>query len=120
MSLTWYHIVWLLLPLFFILMALWSKLEMMSGRPRRDHPSDILNQAIFVLFAVIVCILLDKYVLTSVYESVVPDWIPLGLLRFLLLPAVLLAAAMAFGPSNDIRITQAPRPTKSKDSKGKK
>jgi hypothetical protein len=105
------YIIWILLPLMFFSLALWSKLEQISGKPKRDHVGDLVTQGFFVLICVIISFGIDYYFLPSLYAFIAIPWIPLGFYQVLLLPVVLFIAGKITGPSMDIRITKAPRPT---------
>lgn len=111
----WY-VVWLMFPLCFFLIALWSKLEALGGKSRKENPGDIMRQGFFLLICALVCIGFDHYLLPGLYEYIESDWLPYGLLQFMLFPAVLYLAAVTIGPSVDIRITRAPSPTRSKSN----
>ena len=108
------YLVWILIPLTFFLLALWSKLEQMSGRPKKDHPGDLVRQGFFISGCVVVSIVIDHFLLPYLYSSFSPVWVPYGLYELLLLPLILYVAAISFGPSSDIRITKAPHPSSKK------
>ena len=102
------YIVWFLFPLFFFGIALWSKLEEVSTKKaKRENPGDFLQQGLFVLACVIVSVLIDQFVLESIVSHF-PDFAPLGFYQIILLPLVLLVAAMTVGPSEKIRISKPP------------
>ena len=105
------YAIWILIPLVFFTLALWSKLEGISGKQKKDNPADLIRQGLFVSGCVIVAILIDQYLLTSLYQSFSPEWIPFGFYEVLLLPLILFLAAQFIGPSKSIRITKAPRPS---------
>ncbi len=94
------YTVWLLIPAFFFLLALWGLLENFSSRKGKKHkPGDQLKQGIFVLFCVLICIGLDRTVLEDVTNAIFPEWLPLEFFRALLLPLVLYLGALLIGPS---------------------
>ena len=105
------YAIWILIPIVFFLLALWSKLEQMSGRPKKDHPGDLVRQGIFISGCVVVAIIIDHFFLPYLYSYISPAWIPYGLYEVLLLPFILYVAAVAIGPSTDIKIIKAPRPS---------
>ncbi len=106
---TFFYIVWIGLPAIFFLLALWSKLEEMSGLPKKDRPDELFKQGGFLLLCSLVAILFDYYLLDSIYEQFSPDWIPKGFYLLILLPVILLIAAKIVGPSKDILISKAPK-----------
>lgn len=108
------YVIWCAIPGFFFLMALWGKLETMSGKNQRDDIRDFFNQGLFVSMCVITSFFIDKYLLPGIVESFAPEYLPLGFFEVLLLPFVLLLAAKLFGGSNEIRILKAPHPSERK------
>lgn len=115
------YAVWILIPVFFFTLALWSKLEQASGKPKRDRPDDLVKQGFFISICVVVSIFLDQYALPPLYEMISVSFIPLGFFQVLLLPFVFVVLAQVIGPTKDIKITKAPRPTENKKkSKNKK
>lgn len=93
------YAVWFLIPLSFLLIALWSKLEDLSGRERHENVGDYIRQGGFLFICAVVCVLLDSYLLEGFYLSLSPDWIPLGFYQVLLFPFVLVIMAKLIGPS---------------------
>lgn len=111
---TLFYAAWLGLPLIFFTLALWSKLEELSGMQKKDRPADMMRQGGFVLLCGLIAVAIDYYLLEDLYNSLSPDWIPLGLYRLLLLPVVLLLGAKFAGPTREIKISKAPRPSQYK------
>lgn len=105
---------WIALPLFFFLTALWGKLETASDKRKREDVRDFFYQGIFVSVCVGIAIIIDQYFLEAIANSLAPEYLPLGFFQVILLPFILLVAAKVIGPSADIRITKAPRPTERK------
>ena len=99
-------------------MALWSYLEKVSNKAKRENPFDFVKQGAFVLVCVLLSIGVDQFFLEGIHQSIfmplAGDWIPLEFLQIVLLPAVLLAAALLFGGSKPILIKNAPHPSKRK------
>lgn len=108
------YAVWLLIPAGFFAIALWAKLEQLSKSPRRQNPGDFARQAVFLLGCVIVSILLDRYLLSSLKGSEITEWLPMGVMQFLLFPLILLIAARLIGGSRQISITNPQVKTKRK------
>lgn len=101
------YVIWFLLPLFFLLVSLWTFLEKKSGGDsRKDKASEFFGQAMFALLCVGIAVAIDQYMLQGFVAAVSPDWIPLGFYQIVLLPFVLYVAALAIGPSKQIFITR--------------
>ena len=111
---TFFYSVWLAIPLLFFLLALWSKLEELSGLPKKDRPDDIVRQGGFLLLCAVIAIIIDYYFLESLYKSFSPDWIPFGFYQTVLLPLIFVIAGKFIGPSKDIMISKSPNPTQRK------
>ena len=103
------HVIWFTIAGFFLLAALWAKLEQSSGRPKRSNPEDLFRQGLFVLGCVVVAYVIDDYVLQGVGLQYLPSWMPIGFVQLLLLPAILYIAAAILGPSKQILISTAPK-----------
>lgn len=87
-------------------MALWIKLERVSGKTKTENPKDLFNQGLFTLGAVFAAVFIDKFFLASIVETIGLDLFPLGFYQVLLLPLILLVAAKLVGPSKGIFIPQ--------------
>ena len=111
------YILWCLIPLFFFVMALWAKLEQVSNRSQAQNPGDFFRNGVFVAIAVAVAILIDQFLLQSLVNFISPSWLPIGLCRVALLPIILYAMALISGPTADIQIRKAPRPSAKKGPK---
>jgi hypothetical protein len=109
--------IWLLLPITYFGIALWSKLEEAGGSTKRENVGDLLRQGFFVLGCVGLAIAIDQYLLKDLVEMFSPTFIPLGLYQILLLPFILYIGAFIVGGSKDIRITKAPRVSQRKSRK---
>lgn len=114
------YIIWALIPLFFFLMGLWSTLEQMSGKQKKDNPGDFFKQGFFVLGCVLVSVLIDRYVLAQIVQGLLGEILPLEFFQVILLPLILLIAAQLIGPSKEILISKAPHPSQKKRNGGKK
>jgi hypothetical protein len=108
------YIVWFAIPTFFFLMALWSSLEKLSGRPKKENPEDFFKQGLFVLGCVLLAVLIETYAIDFITNSIFQAIVPKGVWQVLLLPLILLIAAKLLGPSQDIKIGRAPRPSERK------
>ena len=105
------YIIWFGIPALFLLLALWAKLEELSGKSKKENPGDFFKQGLFVLACAFATLLLDIYALPGIAENMMPSWIPLLFLRIILFPLVLYVGALAVGPTKQIRIERASRPT---------
>lgn len=103
---------WLLLPGTFFAIALYSKLEQMGGRDKREVVGDYVNQGLFTGACVFISILIDQTVLEGVVDATVGEMVPLGFCRFMLLPLALLFGAKVFGGTTPIRIERQVKPGK--------
>ena len=108
------YAIWLAVPLFFFLMALWAKLEQISKSAKRQNPGDFMRQGTFVLFCVFAAMAIDQYLLVPSISPSLPSWLPAAFLQVLLLPVILLMAARSLGGTKPIKIKKAPRPTQRK------
>jgi hypothetical protein len=98
------YVIWFLAPTFFFVLALWAKLEQMSGSVKKHDPISLFRQGIFILICVILACLIDTYVLEGIVASFSPQFIPLGFYQIMLLPVILILAARVVGPSEPILI----------------
>lgn len=108
------YIIWALIPIFFLLMALWSYLEKTAGKKKQERPGDLLKQGLFVGICAVASVLIDIYVLPSLVESVAQDYVPYAVFQVALFPMVLYLAAKIIGPTKDIKIAKAPSSSRSK------
>jgi putative copper export protein len=111
------YIVWIGLPAIFFFLWLWAKLEDRAKKTNRSDAGDLFRQFCFVTPCVIATILIDQTILPDIKAAILPDSVPLFVVQVLLLPAILYIGAMVIGPSKQIRIAQAPRPTERKKKK---
>lgn len=105
------YTVWVLLPLGFLGMALWSFLERMGGKTQVHDDASLFRQFLFVLGSVLIAVAIDQYALKWVVSDILSDVLPLGVFQVALLPLVLFLGAVLIGPSEEIRIGRAPRPS---------
>ena len=104
---TFLYLLWFLLPTFFFGIALWSKLEQLSNKHKRENAGDFFRQGIFVSVCVLLSMLIDQYVLEGIGTTWSPDFIPLGFYQVLLLPLALYLAAMLVGPSKAVTASKS-------------
>lgn len=100
------YLLWLLVPALFFVLALWIKLERLSGESKKESASDLLNQGLFTLGCAVASIAIDQLFLQDIIEATVGDLFPLGFYQFFLFPLVLLLGAKVVGPSRKILIPQ--------------
>ena len=81
---------WFLLPLAFLLMAIWAVIKRFAKVPGREYAKEYLNQAMFCGIALGISIWIDQTVFESVVESTNGEWLDIGVARWLLYPGVLL------------------------------
>lgn len=98
--------VWLVIPLGFFVIALWSALELTGKSGKRQNPGDFFRQGFFTLVCAIICIIIDQTFLGFFVENFSPSFIPLGFYQVILLPLVLYIGALTVGPSKPIRVTK--------------
>lgn len=111
------YTIWIAFPVFFFTLALWHKLEVIGGKGRNEEVRDFLSQGVFVSFCVVLAYLVDKFALESIVSFVPPDLIPLNFFRVILLPFIFLLGAKVVGPSKEIRILRAPKPTENRSKR---
>lgn len=111
---SWLYIIWLLIPGFFFLLALWAKLEKMGKSSQKQNPADFFRQGTFLLICVVISIIIDALFLDAIVGMLDFMSFPKGVFQFLLLPVVCVLLAMVIGPSKEIRIGKAPRPSERK------
>ena len=102
---------WFIIPVCYLVIVLWSKLESISKNQSREDMGDILRQLLFVALCVGLCIILDQFFLEGWVDAYSPDWIPLGFYQSILLPVMFLIVGRIAGNSAEIRITKAPHPS---------
>ena len=108
---TFLYVIWFLIPIFFFGVALWSKLEQLSGRNKHENPMDFVKQGGFVLICSVLSVLVDQYAISTLNEESLPSWLPLTFIRIVLFPVVLYAAAVIIGPTKEIRIEKPGHPS---------
>lgn len=106
-----FYIIWFLFPLLYFLIGLWAYLEKKGKSRARQNPGDFFKQGVFLLACVLVSIGIDKYVLIIQAENL-PDFLPLAMVRVLLLPVVFILLGLIVGGSTP--------PSLKKDQKKKK
>ena len=112
------YVIWFIIPAIFFTIALWAKLEEMSGHAQRQNTGDYIRQGGFVLVCVLLAVFIDQQYLRTIVDLISPDWIPFGFYEIMLLPVILYLAASMLGPSKQILISKAPR-VSSKDRRRK-
>ncbi len=110
------HIIWFSLPALYVLIALWTKLEMLSGKSMRGDIRGYLKQALFLLICALVALGIETYFLEDFVSSYLDPIVPIDLARIILLPIILLASAMLLGGSKPIKL-QSNRITREQERK---
>ena len=93
------YTLWILVPIFYFMVILWSKLESLSSS---KPPEDFVNytrQGVITGCIVIVCIFIDRAILPGLVKAIFGEALPLMFFRIMLLPAVLYLTAKLLGPS---------------------
>lgn len=98
--------IWLLFPLFYFGLALYAKLERISGTTHRSDIKDNVRQGFFVLICVVIAYFADRSALQYIATNVFMDMLPLGFFRVMIFPVILYLMAMIVGPSKEIKITK--------------
>ena len=111
MTRTILYTIWFSLPGFYFLSALWSWLERIGNKERRESPAQQLFQALFCLLCAFLTVAVDQYLLETIANALIPDWFPLIFYQVFAFPAVLYIGAKLVGPSKEILISRAPSPT---------
>ena len=109
-----FYIIWTLIPLGFLLAALWAKLESMgssASQKRAKEAVDLFKNFLFLAACCGITFLIDINFSKQIVEPLMPSFVPLGMFRVLLLPIVLYIGALLLGGSKPIRIKKSPRPT---------
>lgn len=103
------YAIWFIFPLFFYTLALWGKLERLSGNRNREDPVDYLRNGSILLLCALASLFFDLYLLDSLLMPIVGELLmPRTFYRIILFPIVLLLAAKILGPSKEIKIARAP------------
>lgn len=95
---------WVGIPLIFLLLLVWNKLEEMSGKKRSFHYHDMMSQFIFLCICGVVSWLIDTYLLSPRIDQVSAFGLPPGLVRIAAYFLVLIAIGSAYGPSKTLRV----------------
>lgn len=98
------YAIWCLLPLAFLLIGLWSLLEKIGGKTKRENPGDFFKQFIFVSGCVLASVAINEYFVIPQVPALLPSFVPLLLVQITLLPFVLYIGAICIGGSKAIRI----------------
>lgn len=107
-------IIWILVPVTYLLMAVWAKLEQI-GKKSRKHPreaGELFRQAVFTSACVAIAFFIDIFMLEQAIEPLLPSFLPIGIVKILLLPIILYLAALMVGGKKQVRIESAKRPYK--------
>lgn len=103
------YFLWFGIPCLFILLLIFTKLEMWSGKKHAFHPKDLISQIIFLTIAGILGYLTDKHLLPGVIPTLEGIGIPSTFTRIAAYPVLLFLLSMVYGPSKIIRIENSRR-----------
>jgi len=98
--------IWILLPVFFFGLALWTGLERISGKQPQEHPTDYFRQGLFVASCVAAAFAFDAYLLADLVHFLGFDDSWLWFFRLILLPIILFLGAKLLGGSHPVRISE--------------
>jgi len=98
------YVFWILIPSGILLLAIWDYIDNKTRKRKDRHSINLMKQAIFVIGCVICCMLIDKFLLDVIVESVLMGLVSRDLMLVLLLPIILVAASIIIGPSKQIMI----------------
>jgi len=90
-----------------MLMAMWDLIDNKARKRKDRHSFNLMKQAFFVSLCVVCCILIDRYLLDTIVESVLMNLVTRDLMLILLLPVVLVFASVVLGPSKSIMIADS-------------
>lgn len=107
------YLIWFAGPVIFLVMALFSKLEQLSGKARQGETHTYLRQGLFVFACALISWLIDQYLLEDLVQSYLDPFIPLILAQIILFPIILFAGSLLIGGSKPIQI-QSKRPARRK------
>lgn len=107
---------WVLVPVAFFLMALWSWLEQSTqvrkGKKRSEEPQDLTKQAIFLSICSIIAWGVDALIIQSgSVDFLFGEWTPKPMVRFFVYPLILYIGAVTVGQTKRPSIDKLPRPS---------
>jgi hypothetical protein len=100
-------ILWVLFATIFYLLGLWSALECRRKGLSMQEARDLFKQALFITVCVVFAMVVDHFGL-PIFKNAYLDDVGYGVARVLLLPLILMVAAVLIGPTKPIRVTRAP------------
>ena len=116
------YIIWALIPIIYFLLALWAILEKFGDKRKQTNreAADLFKQLGIVSIFVAICFIIDMFFLESTLAPLIPSFIPIELIRILLLPLVFLIGSHALGGTEPERVMHGARNSQSKKKKKKK
>jgi len=109
------YALWILAPLFFIILILWAQLERWSGRNNRDDIGNFFRQALFLSACTIISIAVDKYSLRWIADQLEALSMPYLFYRLVLFPIVVFVLGKCIGGSKKIEVENNPLLKHSRD-----
>lgn len=95
---------WVGIPLIFLLLFLWNKLEELSGKKRSFHTGDMWSQIVFLSICGIISWLIDKNVLVPLIPTLEQWGVPVGMTRIGAYFLVMILIGLIYGPSKTLRV----------------
>jgi hypothetical protein len=87
------YLLWVLLPLSFVVFGILGYLKRYGRRRIREHPREYFSQAVFTGVGLVIAVFIDQTVFESIIYSLTTGLIEPTIPRWLLYPAVLLLMA---------------------------
>jgi hypothetical protein len=103
------YVTWILIPSVITLLAMWDFIDNKARKRKDKHSLNLMKQAFFIALCVVCCVLIDRFLLDIVVESVLMNLVTRDLMLILLLPIVLVVASVIAGPSKAIMIADSAR-----------
>jgi len=97
-------VIWILIPSVIMLLAMWDYIDNKARKRNDRHSFNLMKQAFFISLCVVCCILIDRYLLDTILDSILMNLVTRDLMQILLLPVVLVIASVIVGPSKAIMI----------------
>jgi hypothetical protein len=92
-----------------MLLAMWDCIDSKARKRKDRHSFNLMKQAFFVALCVVCCMLIDRYLLDMIVESVLMNLVTRDLMLILLLPIILVVASVIAGPSKAVMIADSGR-----------
>lgn len=101
---TFLYFIWFGVPTVFMVMALFSQLEIWSGKAHRGEAGSSFRQGLFVLLCSFSSFFIDQYFLEDLVTTFLDPFVPLILAQIILFPIILFLAAKLVGGTKPLQI----------------